>query len=147
MSGKQKEKENGNKVKLSEIKKLIPPHCFEKKLLNSLFYMIVDMILLSSSFYTWQFVERYYFIFYIPFVICYGFIMWCLFVVGHDCGHGSFSNHSIINDICGHLCQVPLCVPYWPWAYSHSQHHKYHNHYEKDLSHKWNTQNDWQTEM
>ena len=65
--------------------------------------------------------------------------MWMNFVIGHDCGHGSFSDSKLVNAVVGHVTHAPLLVPFWPWAYSHKQHHRFHNHETRDMSHPWMT--------
>merc|ERR1719453_1534106 len=69
-----------------------------------------------------------------------GFFMWGIFVVGHDCGHGTFSDNWLLNDIIGHICHGSIMVPYYPWQLSHRRHHMYHNHVDKDYSHPWYTE-------
>jgi len=76
------------------------------------------------------------------YIFAAGCMMWALFVVGHDCGHGSFSGSTLINDVIGHLTHGCLLVPYYPWQLSHSRHHRYHMHKDKDNSHKWSTPDD-----
>jgi len=66
-----------------------------------------------------------------------GFFMWGTFVVGHDCGHGTFSNNTHINFIVGLVNHGAILVPFTPWQRSHRLHHQYHNHLEKDYSFPW----------
>ena len=138
---------NENKLPtLSEIKNHIPKECFEKSLLKSLFYMIRDLRLLSTSIYTYDWLSSSLLGLLIYWNV-YGFLMWCLFVVGHDCGHGSFSKYPIVNAFCGHLCHTPLLVPFFPWAYSHKMHHQFHNHLIKDKSYPWFSEDEFKNSL
>lgn len=49
------------------------------------------------------------------------------FVVGHDCGHRSFSRNLWVNDIVGHLVFLPLIYPFHPWRIKHDHHHNFTN--------------------
>jgi len=38
-----------------------------------------------------------------------------LWVLGHECGHGAFSNNKIANDLLGYVLHTALLVPYFSW--------------------------------
>nr|CAD1817554.1 unnamed protein product [Ananas comosus var. bracteatus] len=63
-----------------------------------------------------------------------GTMFWALFVLGHDCGHGSFSNNATLNSVVGHLLHTFILVPYNGWRISHRTHHQNHGHVERDES-------------
>ncbi|CAD7929739.1 unnamed protein product [Amoebophrya sp. A25] len=51
-----------------------------------------------------------------------------VWVVGHECGHGAFSESNLINDTVGYFTHTLLLVPYFAWQFTHGKHHKYTNH-------------------
>eukprot|EP00850_Spirogloea_muscicola_P014791 SM000108S14235 [mRNA] locus=s108:416702:419356:- [translate_table: standard] len=50
-----------------------------------------------------------------------------LFVIGHDCGHNSFSRSQLVNDVVGTLVFAPLVYPFEPWRIKHNTHHSHTN--------------------
>jgi omega-3 fatty acid desaturase (delta-15 desaturase) len=142
----------------AELRGAIPKHCFVKSLGRSLFHFVRDMMLVFGC----MFAMRQLMLsemwrgdasdggnatFALGFAakagvtaahwLLTGFFMWCLFVVGHDCGHTTFSEYSLLNDVVGHLAHGALLVPFWPWQRSHRLHHLYHNDGARDMSHWW----------
>jgi acyl-lipid omega-6 desaturase (Delta-12 desaturase) len=49
------------------------------------------------------------------------------FVLGHDCGHRSFSQHVWVNNLVGHVLFLPLLYPFHPWRLKHDHHHAHTN--------------------
>ncbi|MEB3225510.1 MAG: fatty acid desaturase [Synechococcus sp.] len=54
------------------------------------------------------------------------------FVIGHDCGHRSFSRKTWVNNLVGHLAFLPLIYPFHAWRILHNHHHRYTNNMEED---------------
>ncbi len=108
---------------------------FEISESTAVYYMIRDFVIIAALYYF-----RPYFMsnwaLHILWWNVTGFFGWALFVVGHDCGHRTFSKYLWVNDLCGHICHSVLLVPFHSWRISHYLHHCNHNHVEKDESWK-----------
>ena len=57
-----------------------------------------------------------------------------IFIIQHDCGHGSFFKARWANDLIGRLCSVLTLAPYLNWRRQHSHHHASWNNLDKRQS-------------
>ena len=54
-----------------------------------------------------------------------------LFMIQHDCGHGSFFRNRLANDTTGRLIGVLTLTPYDAWRRAHASHHASSGHLER----------------
>ncbi|BBN12508.1 acyl-lipid omega-6 desaturase (Delta-12 desaturase) [Marchantia polymorpha subsp. ruderalis] len=117
---------------LSDIRAAIPKHCWEKNVWKSMSYVVRDVAIVfglaagAAYLNNWFVWPLYWF--------AQGTMFWALFVLGHDCGHGSFSNNKALNSFVGHLAHSSILVPFHGWRISHRTHHQNHGHVENDES-------------
>lgn len=57
-----------------------------------------------------------------------------VFIVQHDCGHGSFFASRTANSILGNICGLLTLTPYANWRRQHAQHHASWNNLDKRTS-------------
>ncbi|KAK3042097.1 hypothetical protein RJ639_001799 [Escallonia herrerae] len=118
--------------KLADIRAAIPKHCWVKNPWTSMSYVARDVLVVfglaaaAAYFNSWAVWPLYW--------VAQGTMFWALFVLGHDCGHGSFSNNPKLNSVVGHLLHSSILVPYHGWRISHRTHHQNHGHVENDES-------------
>lgn len=120
-----------------DIKKAIPKKCFEPILSLSIYYMCKDFFLVVCLYllseWTWRVLPVSTQLVITPlYWLVQGTVFTGIFVVGHDAGHGSFSNSELVNTICGNICHTFLLCPYFMWKLSHKHHHKNTGNMDKD---------------
>ncbi|CAN1303585.1 Omega-3 fatty acid desaturase, chloroplastic [Linum perenne] len=117
---------------LADIRAAIPKHCWVKNPWRSMGYVARDVAvvlgLAAAAAYlnNWVVWPLYW--------AAQGTMFWALFVLGHDCGHGSFSSNHNLNSVVGHILHSSILVPYHGWRISHRTHHQNHGHVENDES-------------
>jgi hypothetical protein len=116
----------------------IPAKCFERSMVRSYSYVARDLAAVSLLFYSavqlagadlpW--------ILSVPLWTLYSFVTGCFFtglwILAHECGHDSFSANLTVNAATGWFLHSMLLVPFFSWKFTHSRHHRYANHMEKD---------------
>jgi acyl-lipid omega-3 desaturase len=106
---------------IQDLRNAIPAQCFEPSAGRSLYYFFLDISIIGGLYAIAAQVNDWWFL---PiFWLMQGTMFWALFVVGHDCGHGSFSKHKWLNNLIGHLSHIPILVPFHGWRISHRTHH------------------------
>ncbi len=116
--------------KLSALKAAVPARCFEPSTLRSLSYLLFDLALISLCYFGLTYVSAWYFEW--PLIFAIGTLLWSLFVIGHDAGHGSFSKSRSINTTIGILTHSAILVPYRGWQRSHAMHHMKTGHFREE---------------
>ena len=59
----------------------------------------------------------------IPLAALAGCLLVRIFIIFHDCGHGSFFKSRLANDITGFIAGILTFTPYYHWRWEHSLHH------------------------
>ena len=116
------------KISLEGIRKVINPSYFKpnmrlavESLLVGVLFHVVTIFL---SYLVWK--QDWYWLYPITWFLA-GTSVTSLFVLGHDCAHGSFFKSNRWNDILGHFVFLFSFYPYFAWKYSHNAHHRHTN--------------------
>lgn len=59
----------------------------------------------------------------VPLAVLAGGFLVRIFIIFHDCGHGSFFKSGKANDLVGFLCGILSFTPYYHWRWEHAIHH------------------------
>jgi omega-6 fatty acid desaturase (delta-12 desaturase) len=129
-------------VTLTEVVKSMPKEVFQKNMWKAWQSVIVTVISVALSFPLLYYSPWYV----LPVSWFIAGTAWTgLFVIGHDCGHLSFSRSKLVNDVVGTLVFLPLFFPFEPWRIRHNFHHSHTNKLEVDNA--WQPfQKSWYTE-
>ncbi|KAL6909734.1 hypothetical protein ACP4OV_001393 [Aristida adscensionis] len=113
---------------LADIKRAIPPHCFERSVVTSFSYLLRDIAAAA--------VLLYFAAAVIPalpgparllawpvYWAAQGCALGGVWVIAHECGHHAFSEHALVDDAVGFALHTALLVPYFSWKHSHRRHH------------------------
>eukprot|EP00798_Chlamydomonas_sp_ICE-L_P012740 gene12740-15987_t len=119
---------------MSDLKASIPAHLWEKDTAKSLGFLLRDTIAFATlstgavALNAWYLWPLYW--------VLQGSLFWAIFNIGHDCGHGSFSNNKRLSTAIGLITHSFLIVPFHGFRKIHKIHHTFHGHPEKDESWK-----------
>lgn len=144
------------KFTLKTIKDAIPAHCFKRNLFKSLSYLVSDLILVALLGYLSTFISsaaEYQLPIWSPYLLwplywyTQGSVLTGVWVLAHECGHQSFSESELANNIVGSICHSLLLVPYHAWRITHGLHHNNTGSCDHDEVFAPSTRADWAKEM
>jgi omega-6 fatty acid desaturase (delta-12 desaturase) len=138
---------------LTDIRKAIPAHCFERNLMHSLYYLFLDVSLIVIIGYLGTYigtdhlpVNSHYLLWPI-YWYCQGSVMTGVWVLAHECGHQSFSESELANNFFGTILHSLLLVPYHSWRITHGKHHNNTGSCENDEVFAPSSRDDWKDDM
>lgn len=121
-----------------DIKRVLPQECFQPKALISMYYALRDAIQVAVTFFVFLYLDSVMpsptgkIVLMLLYWAIQGTFFTAIFVIGHDCGHDSFSHYPLLNDTVGTIMHGFLLCPFYMWKLSHRKHHKNNANFEKD---------------
>lgn len=101
--------------KISQIRDAIPKHCCVKSPIKSLSYILRDISVIFALAALAKFLinnSNWHYVVWPFYWFAQGTMIWAIFVLGHDCGHGSFSDSRWLNSFVGNILHSAILVPY-----------------------------------
>jgi len=118
----QPEGDNGHLNKVSKWKSIIA--AYQKPSWARATWQIVNTICLyAASWVLMYFLAQISLWLAIPIAVINGGLLVRVFIIFHDCGHGSFFKSRRANDILGFITGLLTNTPYQHWKWEHSVHH------------------------
>ncbi|KAJ3345261.1 hypothetical protein HDU91_007409 [Kappamyces sp. JEL0680] len=122
---------------LKQVRDCIPKHCWERNTLVSLSYVALDLSMItalcvfaSQIHVLPQLAQPLAWVFY---WVMQGIVGVGIWILAHECGHGAFSDYTLLNHCVGWVLHSMVLIPFFSWKYSHAKHHKATGHYAKDM--------------
>jgi len=127
------------KFNLKELRDAIPPHCFQSNIFISILYLSLDLACLGALFSVGTLIPGWHYLIrplaWLIYWILMPLPMVALWILAHECAHGSFSRYSAINNAIGLAIHSFLGMPFYSWKFTHALHHKSAGSFEKDVIH------------
>lgn len=109
---------------LQDVVKSLPKEVFQVDDLKAFKTVVITVTAVAAGYAALAVAPWYLY----PLVYAYlGTAVTGLFVIGHDCGHNSFSRSQLVNDVVGTIMMAPLIYPFEPWRIKHNTHHAHTN--------------------
>lgn len=115
---------------LPSVIRKIPQHCMRPSLGKSLAYLGRDVALVIFFFWAIVVVDSWWLG--LPLALLLGGSIGGMFVLGHDCGHRSFTRGDKWNNFFGHICTSAVLWPFHVWRLDHDAHHRHTSHIDRD---------------
>lgn len=114
-----------------DIIKTLPPEVFELDHSKAWRAVLVSIVAMSISMYLVHIAP--WFLLPAAWALA-GTALTGFFVIGHECGHRSFHENNLVEDIVGTLAFMPIIYPFEPWRIKHNHHHAHTNKLEEDTA-------------
>lgn len=125
---------------MKEVMDAIPKECLRKNTFKSMSYAIMSVTLtIGIGYLAYTYIPMKLsllsLLLWTAYAIVEGTVATGCWVVAHECGHNSFSDNKLLQDIVGYILHTSLLVPYFSWQRSHAVHHSRTNHLSEGETH------------